>query len=132
MDKERLAFLDRIEADMTTRKPSRPVEATARPVEPAGPSRLFRRIGMFGVTLAAAVSFSALHANAASAVPYCGVPNPVAYSHTKSCGVGFYYHDYIYQYGAGPGGQKTCYVFWSHLSDLGCGADPGHETYICA
>ncbi|MFD1049039.1 hypothetical protein ACFQ1S_27635, partial [Kibdelosporangium lantanae] len=66
------------------------------------------------------------------AVPYCGVPNPVPYSHTKSCGIGFYYHDFIYSYASGPGGLKTCYVFWSHLSDLGCGADPGHETYICA
>jgi hypothetical protein len=96
---------------------------------------------MIGAVLAASASFATLPAAAAyatqpagsvsPAVPYCGVPNPIPRSHTKSCGIGFYYHDFIYQYGAGPGGQRDCYVFWSHLSDLGCGSDPGHETSIC-
>jgi hypothetical protein len=131
MDKEHLAFLDSIEADLTTRKPSQPTEAGPRSMAAGKPRKLFRKIGMLGVTLAAAASFSALHATAASAVILCEVPNPVPYSHTKSCGIGFYYHDFIYSYGAGPGGQRTCYVFWSHLSDLGCGADPGREKTIC-
>jgi hypothetical protein len=140
MDAERLAFLDDIEADLATTKSASPVGHGSRPATTGRSGRSFRRIGLFGAGLAACASFLTLSATVANAttvgaatatpaVPYCGVPNPVPYSHTKSCGVGFYYHDFIYQY-TGRLGQQ-CYDFWSHLSDLGCGSDPGHETFIC-
>ncbi|MFI6294909.1 hypothetical protein ACIBEJ_25190 [Nonomuraea sp. NPDC050790] len=128
MNTERLAFLENIEADLTARKPSEP---SSRPT-PAGKSRkLLRKLGMFGFMLAAAASFSVLNSTAANATPYCGIPNPIPRSHTKSCGLNFYSHDFIYSYPSGPGGLKECYVFWSTLHDFGCGADPGRETRIC-
>jgi hypothetical protein len=133
MDADRLAFLDDVETDLTT------VPATHHSA-PVKSGKVVRRIGLIGATLAASFSFVTLAAGVASAstsdntalaVPFCGVPNPVSYNHTKSCGVGFYYHDFIYSYASGPSGNKTCYVFWTHFSDLGCASDPGHETQVC-
>src|SRR5689334_1746577 len=102
MDAERLAFLDDIESDLTTMKSSHPVEVGRRSATPGRSRGLIRRIGIVAAILAAGASFCALSASAACAgpadnvrpaVPYCGVPNPVPRSHTKSCGLGFYYHD---------------------------------------
>jgi hypothetical protein len=137
MNSERLAFLDDLEADLTTEKASRTGS------RPTAATRFVQRLGVAGAVLAASASLSALLSSAAyastaethteiSVLSGCGTPNPVPYSHFKSCGTGGYQHDYRSQYAAGPGGQRTCYVFWSTLLDLGCGTDPGHLTTVCA
>jgi hypothetical protein len=140
MNADRQAFLDDIEADLTTTRSSRPVEVSSRRATAGNSSRLIRRIGIAGAVLAASASFSTLFTSTASASPAaassvlsdCATPNPVPYSHFKSCGVGGFNHDYRSQYSAGPGGQRTCYVFWSTMLDLGCGTDPGRWKTVCA
>jgi hypothetical protein len=142
MNAERLAFLDDLEADLTTTKSSRAVEVGSRPETTRYSKSLSRRIGILGATLAAGVSLFTLSTNAAyaspaqgvrPAVPFCGVPNPVPYSHSKACNLTlYYYHEYLSQSPAGPGGQRTCYNFWTTKVDMGCGADPGRFTKVCA
>lgn len=73
MDKERLAFLELRKVDLTTGRPSQPIEVGSRSVAADKPMKLFRRIGLHGVT-----PFLAVHAAVAGAAP-----DSVPYSHTK-------------------------------------------------
>jgi hypothetical protein len=136
---EQLAFLDAIEADLTTAK------AQGVPEFVPGRSRgrkFLRGAGVAGAVMAASVSFSALFAPAASAgtavaVPRsvsssCTQPDPIPRDHYKSCGSNGYYHFYrgSYTVGSGPS-ERNCYKFHSELRDLGCGHDPGRATTAC-
>lgn len=143
MNSERLAFLDDLEADLTADRATRPVEVGSGPATAGVVRKVVRRLGVAGALLAASASLSALLSSAAyastaeattevSVLSDCGTPNPVPYSHFKSCGSGGYQHDFRSQYAAGPGGQRTCYVFWSTMLDLGCGTDPGRSKTVCA
>ena len=141
MNAERLAFLDDLEADLTTTEPSRAVEVGSRRKTTRSSTSLSRRIGVLGATLAVGVSLLTLSANAAYAGtaqelrgydPFCGVPSPVPRTHSKACSpTRFYNHEYYGQDSAGPGGQKVCYNFLTTMVDFGCGADPGRYTRIC-
>jgi hypothetical protein len=69
---ERLAFLDYIEADLTTAKSSRSIEVGSRPVAAGKSWKLIRKIGMVGAALATVTSFltlpAAMDASAATSV----------------------------------------------------------------
>jgi hypothetical protein len=138
---QRLAFLDDIESDLSTTTSSRSVEVGSRPATVGYSKRLIRRISVAGAVLMAAVSLSTLpagaaHASTASgvrpAVPFCWLPYPIPFDHSKTCDnfITFYNHDFITAYAAGPGGQRTCYVFLSTLFTP-CGADPGRYNTAC-
>jgi hypothetical protein len=140
MDVQRLAFLDDIEDDLTTAGLDRTVETNARSGRAGWRSRLTRGFGVVGLLLLAGVplvgySATAAHASAAAsvrpAVIYCGIPNPVPRTHTKSCNDGAWYlHTFMTSYPHGPGGQGTCYVF--DRTYYGCGgeSDAGYYT-VC-
>ncbi|WP_163510534.1 hypothetical protein [Fodinicola acaciae] len=119
---EQLAFLDNIEADLAT-----------TPAKSRTPGGIRRRIGMGLAMAATGIGFLAMTGTAAHADnPYCGVPNPVTYDHTKYCTALAYYHfEYLGQTTAGPGGQRTCYQFWRTFVDWGCGSDPGRFASVC-
>lgn len=141
LDAQRLAFLDNVEADLISSESIRPVKIDSRPATSMFSKRWIRQLGMISALLAAGTPFFTLSANAAvaaevgkasPAVPYCGVPNPVPYSHSKACSpLAYYYHEFISSSPAGPGGQRDCFHFLSTLVDSGCGADPGRYTTVC-
>src|SRR5690349_4242812 len=100
MDAQRVAFLDDIETDLTA-KTSTSTAGRA--------SKLLSRIGTVGAVVAAGVSLfvmtpGAAHASARPlANPYCMVPNPVPYTHSKACNlIRFYRHEFLSQSPAGP------------------------------
>ncbi|MGF7239446.1 MAG: hypothetical protein ACQSGP_31490 [Frankia sp.] len=121
MDTRKRTFLDDIESDLTSAKPSQSVEVGSRSATAGYGRRLVRRMGVVGAALAAGTSFFALSGGAAYAssaaevrpmVIYCGVPNPVPRDHTKDCGDGSYYSfKFEFSYPSGPGGLEDCYVF---------------------
>jgi hypothetical protein len=141
MHTERLAFLDDVEFDLTTTMSSTSVDVGS-PATAGHAKRLMRRISMAGAVLLAAVSYATLPAGAAhastagvanpAALNFCWLPYAIPRDHTRSCDnwITFYNHDFISAYAAGPGGQRTCYVFLSTLFN-GCGADPGRYNTAC-
>jgi hypothetical protein len=111
MNARRLAFLDDIEADLTTPKPHS--KATAI------------RLGAVGAVLAAgAALFTLSPATPASAAPVsanatdvsimsdCYTPEAVNHNYAKDCGDGSYVlFIFTNDYACGPGGQGTIYRF---------------------
>ncbi|SFB22239.1 hypothetical protein SAMN05216266_106230 [Amycolatopsis marina] len=137
MNAERLAFLDSIEANLTTTKLDRTISD-----EHKGKSKKsIKRMAVAAAVMAASASFSTLFNSTAYAITSetpvsvessCGIPNPIPRDHFKSCGIGGYNHYFRSSWPSGPGGIRTCYSFWSELLDLGCGTDPGRTTQVCA
>ncbi|MDT4986650.1 MAG: hypothetical protein QOI74_744 [Micromonosporaceae bacterium] len=120
MDAQRQAFLDDIEADLTTTTSNHLAGAGPRPVTAGHSSRFIRRVAAVGVALAAGVPFAMLsttaaHASTAGSVHPavdCFTPRPVAANYTKGCNSGaFVNFKFDFSYAAGPGGQRDCFVF---------------------
>jgi hypothetical protein len=140
MDAQRQAFLDDLEADLTTAGPDASAGTDAQPHRARPTGRFARRAGVVGLLLAAGLpllgySAAAAHASTAGAVRpavlYCGIPNPVPYTHTKTCNDGAWYmHTFMTSYPHGLGGLGTCYVF--DRTYFGCGgeSDAGYYT-VC-
>ena len=100
MDNRQLAFLDAVEADLTTPK--------------SRSKSTVKRIGALGAALVATAAFVSLGAPpAGAAAAYsCWSPDRVTHSHTKGCGDGAAIK-WIYQGSAacGPGGQYDILYF---------------------
>lgn len=119
MDARRRAFLDGIEADLTTTAVSH--DAVDHAVTAAHPRQLARKVGTVVVALTAGASFFLLpaagtataqvSAAAQQAASNCMVPDHVPWTHTKQC-PSVTWVKYWYKYTYSPnGGIVLCYVF---------------------
>src|ERR1043165_5521411 len=138
MDARQRAFLDGVETDLTTPKPTSKAAV--------------RRMGVAGSVAAAGAAFFALTAAPANAAPAgtgsviagaqstsdlledCFQPNRVAESHTKRCGnpLASVTHYFIRVGSCGPGGNRSYYEFNRHYNSSCGSSDIGPARTPCA